>query len=239
MRYTISIAFHALAMPNAVKIGTLAKVLSGLPTSPSRHTGMSLVVPCVQPWQLLATGVSRDYGEMIRAVPVDEDSYLRPGDVLLRRVNPNGAAVFADDAAKVLPSVNVLVVRPVGRVESDWFAFIFSASPLLSRLRKRSGIGTTVTALTPRELSQAAIPVPEESTRRALVGAWRASRRMSAALQDLLGEQEKIQSALGLAALCGDAAFSRMCREPSTERGQKAASPPADRIPFLTRNNQP
>lgn len=162
---------------------------------------------------------------MIRAIPVDEDSYLRPGDVLLRRVNPDGAAVFADDAAKVLPSVNVLVVRPVGIVESDWFAFIFSASPLLARIQKRSGIGTTVTALTPRELSQASIPVPEESVRRALVGAWRASRRMSAALQNLLDEQEKIRAALGLAAMRGDAVFSRVCREPFLKRGRKAASP--------------
>ena len=225
MRYTYFIVFNAFAMSNAVKIESLAKVLSGLPPSPPRRTGMSLVVPCVQPWQLSANGVTKDYGEMIRAIPVDEDSYLRPGDVLLRRVNPDGAAVFADDAAKVLPSVNVLVVRPVGIVESDWFAFIFSVSPLLSRLQKRSGIGTTVTALTPRELSQASIPIPEESVRRALVGAWRASRRMSAGLQNLLDEQEKIRAALGLAAMRGDAAFSRVCHESSTKRGRKAASP--------------
>ncbi len=173
-------------MQKHVPIGTLAKVLSGLPPSSRQRDNNSHVALCVQPWQISISGVSGDYGEIDRTGMEDDERFLRFGDVLLRRVNPDGAVVFSDETAQVLPSANVIVVRPTGKVESDWFAFIFSVSPLLSRLQKRSGVGTTVTALTPRELSQASIPVPEESARRALVGAWRASCRMSVSLQNPL-----------------------------------------------------
>lgn len=211
-------------MINLTAIKSLATVILGLPPSSRHRADTSIILPSVQPCQLSTSGITGCYGEMVRSGPVDDSIFLRPGDVLLRRVNPDGATVFSDETAHVLPSANILVIRPTGNVESEWFAFVLSATPFLSKLQKRSGIGTTVSALTPHDLSQAAIPVPEEPLRRALIGAWRASLRVSEGLRILLEEQETLRASLGKAAMRGDAAFSRVDIT-RTECGQKAASP--------------
>ena len=205
------------------KLSQTAELLPGIQ---SQEKGESFEYPCVVPAQILPGRIVGEFGAVHRVKPVLAKQALRSGDVVVRRVNPDCATVFADESlakdgcSVVLPSANVLVIRPGPDILPEFAAFLFSATPILARLLQASGVETQVAALSPSRLGDAEIPLPPLAAQRRFAAAWRASLRVSASLQSLLEEQARVRALLGDAAFRGDAA--------SRPRGSDAAE---SRIP--------
>lgn len=186
---------------------TLSQTAEVLPGILSQEKGESFEYPCVVPAQILPGRLVGEFGIMRRAKPVRKEQALRPGDVVVRRVNPDCAAVFSeatpatDNTGIVLPSANVLVVRPGPDLLPEFAAFLLSATSVLARLLQASGVATQVAALSPVRLGDAEIPLPPLAAQRRYAAAWRASLRVSETLQSLLEEQARVRT------LLGDAAF--------------------------------
>lgn len=183
----------------SVTLAHVADVMAGI--APSEGDREACEYPCVLPAQIGPGGLAGPFGLLRHAVVTDETRFLRPGDVLLRRLNPGGAVVFSGSEGGVLPSINVLVVRPGPDLLSDYLAFLFDASPIIPRLLQRSGVESAVSSLSPRRLGEAVIPVPPRDTQFRLANAWRASLRAEAALRARAEAHNRFRRLLGEAAL--------------------------------------
>lgn len=187
-----------------IKLSQTAELLPGIQ---SQEKGESLEYPCLVPAQILPGRIAGGFGAVRRTKPVLAKQALRSGDVVVRRVNPDCAAVFEDAVPSkdgpsvVLPSANVLVIRPGPDLLPDFAAFLLSATSVLARLLQASGVATQVAALSPVRLGDAEIPLPPLAAQRRYAAAWHASLRVSETLQSLLEEQARVRT------LLGDAAF--------------------------------
>lgn len=184
---------------SSIPLANVADVMAGI--APSEGDRGACEYPCVLPAQIGPGGLAGPFGLLRHAVVTDETRFLRPGDVLLRRLNPGGAVVFSGSEGGVLPSINVLVVRPGPDLLSDYLAFLFDASPILPRLLQRSGVESAVSSLSPRRLGEASVPVPPRETQRRLALAWRASLRAEAALRSWAEGHARFRRLLGEAVL--------------------------------------
>lgn len=182
-----------------VTLAHVAEVMAGIASAEgARAVGE---YSCVVPSQICPEGLVGTFGRLRHAAIEDETRFLRQGDVLLRRLNPGGATVFEGTDGRVLPSINILVVRPGPELLPDYLAFLFDASPILSRLLQRSGVESAVSSLSPRRLGEAVIPVPPRDTQFRLANAWRASLRAEAALRARAEAHNRFRRLLGEAAL--------------------------------------
>lgn len=157
--------------------------------------------PCVLPAQIGAGELVGSFGTLLHSAVTDETRFLRQGDVLLRRLNPVGAAVFPGIADGVLPSINVIVVRPGPDLIPDYLAFLFESSQFLPRIIQRSGVDSVVTSISPRRLGEASIHVPPRDVQNRLAHAWRASLRAEAALRARADAHARFRRRLGNAAI--------------------------------------
>lgn len=202
----------------------LSRTADVLPGILSQEKGNSLAYPCVVPAQILPGKIAGEFGVVRRAKPILAEQALRPGDVVVRRVNPDCAAVFAKPppskeatpSGAVLPSSNVLVVRPGPDLLPEFAAFLLSATSVLARIKQASGVGKQVAALSPARLAAAEIPLPPLAVQRRYAEAWRASLRAEAALRARADAHARFRRLLGDAAfrphdlradVPGDAAF--------------------------------
>lgn len=188
-----------LGRQSPIPLANVADVMAGIASAEGEREACEY--PCVLPAQIGPGGLSGPFGLLRHAVVKDETRFLRPGDVLLRRLNPGGAVVFPGSERGVLPSINVLVVRPGPDLLPDYLAFLFDASPILPRLLQRSGVESAVSSLSPRRLGEAAVSVPPRETQRRLALAWQASVRAEAALRSCADAHARFRR------LLGDAAF--------------------------------
>ena len=180
-------------------LANVADVMAGIASAEGERAACEY--PCVVPSQIGREGLAGAFGVLRHAAITDGTRFLRRGDVLLRRLNPGGAVVFDGGEGRVLPSINVLVVRPGPELLPDYLAFLFDASPILSRLLQRSGVESAVSSLSPRRLGEAVIPVPPRDTQFRLANAWRASLRAEAALRARAEAHNRFRRLLGEAAL--------------------------------------
>ena len=180
-------------------LADVANVMAGIASAEGDRSACEY--PCVLPAQIGAGELVGAFGSLRHTTITDTTRFLRPGDVLLRRLNPVGAAVFVGSEGRVLPSINVIAVRPGPTLLPDYLAFLFGASQILPRLLQRSGVGSVVASISPRRLGSASIPVPPRETQHRLARAWRASLRAEAALR------ARADAYVGFRRLLGEAVF--------------------------------
>ena len=76
------------------QITTLSQTAEVLPGILSQEKEAVFDYPCVVPAQILPGRIVGESGIVRRANPIRAEQALRPGDVVIRRVNPDCAAVF-------------------------------------------------------------------------------------------------------------------------------------------------
>lgn len=207
---------------------TLSQTAEVLPGILSQEKEAVFEYPCVVPAQILPGRIVGESGIVRRANPIRAEQALRPGDVVIRRVNPDCAAVFdvplpskgSDSSSAVLPSSNVLVVRPGPDLLPEFTAFLLSETPVLARLLQSSGVATRVAALSPARLGDAEIPLPPLSVQRRYAAAWRSSLRAEAALRARADAHARFRR------MFGDAAFRPRGEDATESRIPGTPSPP-------------
>ncbi len=146
------------------------------------------VVPC----QLTPGGLIGEYGK-IQRIADSVTSFLRVGDVIIKRLNPDCAVVFEDGEVQVLPSANIFVIRPIVRVLNPYYlAFILENSNAFNKLSQRSGIGTAVSAVTVNQIRNCEIPLPPMEEQEKLGALWKCAKKRNFLLQKLIAENNRL-----------------------------------------------
>ena len=177
-------------------IAECAEVIPGV-LDQKNPDGEILLYDAVMPGQIAPNGFLREYGK-IRRVAADAMPFLEVGDVIIKRLNPDCAAVFEDITVKALPSANLFVMRPhPGKLDPYYLAFILENSNILPRISQRSGIGSTVSAVTANKLKCSEIPLPPLKEQCKLGALWQCMKKRNKLAVELIAENGRLLRSIG------------------------------------------
>ena len=172
-------------------IAECATVISGvLEQKKSNNNTVEFVA--VMPNQITPDGFGDDYGKIQRN-PEGLLPYLMPGDIIIKRLNPDSAIVFSDTSVKALPSANLFVIRPeTNLLDPCYLAFILESSKVINRISQRSGIGTAVSAVTASQIENCEIPLPSLEQQKKIGTLWECIKKQKRLLQGLITENNRL-----------------------------------------------
>ena len=159
---------------------------------------MRYAYSAIQPSQLTIDGLEGESTTILRDIPCNEDQFLKPGDVLLKRLNPDCVVVFEGSSKPLVTSANIFIIRPQQCLESKYLAFLLEKSKLMQRISQFSGVGTTVAALTASQIAGGIIPLPTLDKQKILGDFWALSKKQKSLLRALSLENDRL-----MCAVCG------------------------------------
>ena len=178
-------------------IGRCATVIAGvLPLEKRKPQPYTYTYTAIQPGQLTSDGLTGECTTVLRDTPCSEEQFLKPGDVLIKRLNPDCAVVFEGSNEPVVASANIFIIRPKRDLDSKYLAFLLEKSKLLQRVSQLSGVGTTVAALTVAQIEGGIIPLPSMRQQKILGELWALSKKRERLLRDLTIENDRLMRAL-------------------------------------------
>lgn len=127
-----------------------------------------------------------------------KEQFLQSGDILIKRLNPDCAVVFHEHNEQVVASSNVFAIRAGERLDPIFLAFLLEGSSLMQRIAQRSGIETTVSAVTAQQIANCEIPLPPLELQHKFGALWKLHKQEVKLLRGLLSENGR-----RLRALCG------------------------------------
>ncbi len=116
---------------------------------------------------------------------------------MIKRLNPDFAVEFCGCSKTVVASANVLTIRPKEMLDSNFLAFLLEGSSLMQRIAQRSGVETTVSAVTVPQIVNCEISLPPLDLQRKLGEFWKLHKKEEKLLRELL-----VENARRLRALC-------------------------------------
>lgn len=177
-------------------LNTCAEVIPGV-LEQKKAGEEAFLYDAVMPCQLTPGGLIGEYGK-IQRISDSVTSFLRVGDVIIKRLNPDCAVVFEDDEVQVLPSANLFVIRPIAHVLNPYYlAFILESSNAFSRLSQRSGIGSAVSAVTVNQIRNCEIPLPPIEEQEKLGVLWKCAKKRNFLQQQLISENNRLLRSIG------------------------------------------
>ncbi len=184
-----------LSLIEKTTIGQCATIISGVLPQEKKNVKL-LSFRAVLPGQLTAAGMSGEFGTVLRDTPCAPEQYLQPGDVLIKRLNPDCAVVFSQPVDQIVASANLFIIRPKPVLDSRFLAFLLENSKLLKRITQLSGVGTTVAAVTSQKIAECEIPLPslEEQIKIGQFGVL--AKRKMLLLREMIAENDRLQQAL-------------------------------------------
>ena len=165
----------------------------GKTNQPSRYSYIA-----VQPGQLTADGLADGFGTVTRDAPCADNQFLQSGDILIKRLNPDCAVVFYEHDEPIVASPNVFAIRAGDELDPVFLAFLLEGSSLMQRIAQRSGVETTVSAVTAQQITSCEISLPPLELQHKLGELWTLNKREEKLLRRLLAE-----NARRLRAVCG------------------------------------
>ena len=179
-------------------IGECAEIISGVLPNWKPNQTAQYSYTAVQPGQLTADGLTGDFGTVFRDIPCADSQFLRGGDILIKRLNPDCAVVFHEHSNPVVASSNVFAIRAGEKLVPAFLAFLLDGSSLMHRIAQRSWVETTVSAVTAQQIANCEIPLPPLELQYKLGELWKLNKKEEKLLRGLLAE-----NARRLRALCG------------------------------------
>ena len=179
-------------------IGECAEVIPGVQPHGKPNHVARYSYTAVQPGQLTAEGLAGDFGVVARDLPCADEQFLQGGDILIKRLNPDCAVVFHEYNEPVVAAANVFAIRAGQELAPVFLAFLLEGSSLMQRISQRSGIGSTVSAVTVQQIANCESPLPPLELQRKLGELWKLGKQEEKLLRGLLAENAK-----RLRAVCG------------------------------------
>ena len=179
-------------------IGECAEIIPGVLPHGKPNQLARYSYTAVQPVQVTSNGLTGDFGTVTRDIPCADGQFLQDGDILIKRLNPDCAVVFHEHNEPVVASSNVFAIRTGEKLVPAFLAFLLESSSLMQRIAQRSGVETTVSAVTAQQIANCEIPLPPLELQHKLGELWKLNKKEEKLLRGLLAE-----NARRLRALCG------------------------------------
>lgn len=180
-------------------LGECAEILSGSVTgfiSREKIAQNCFSYAVVVPAQLMPEGLVGEPGVLQRKTPMEESPFLRAGDVLIKRLNPDCAVVLERDMPETVLSVNLFAIRPKPELDSNYLAFLLESTSVLKQISQLFGAGTTVMTINRSQVAAIEIPWIPLEEQREYGNFWRLAKRRAYLLKQLQTENDRLTQAV-------------------------------------------
>lgn len=175
------------------KLGAVADILAGVNGLGERGLYTFKVI---QPNSFSDTGTLDEYENQSRKDAVRQDLKLRPGDILVKRLNPSFVYVVSDKEIGAIASQNLLIVRPGLELDPLYLACLMEQKEVIGQVEHVSGTAAAIKAISQKKLAEITIPLIPIAEQRKLGKIWLLVRKRKELLREYMAENDKLISVL-------------------------------------------
>ena len=171
------------------KLGSVAEILAGV-TGLGENGAYAYRV--IQPNSFSDTGELDELETQTRKDAAASQLLLRPGDILVKRLNPSFVYAVTDNEAGAVASQNLLVVRPGREIDPLFLACLLEQKEIIGQIEHVSGTSAAIKAISQKKLAEIMSPVVPLAEQRKLGEIWRLSRKRKALLREYITESDRL-----------------------------------------------
>lgn len=175
------------------KLGAVADILAGV--NGLGESGL-YTFKVIQPNRFSDTGTLDEYENQSRKEAVRQDLKLRPGDILVKRLNPSFVYVVSDKEIGAIASQNLLIVRPGLELDPLYLACLMEQKEVIGQVEHVSGTAAAIKAISQKKLAEITIPLIPIAEQRKLGKIWLLVRKRKELLREYMAENDKLISVL-------------------------------------------
>lgn len=174
---------------NTKRLDALAEIQAGVGGFDPSGT---FVYEVVQPNSFSDTGELAALEAQNRMEPVLPKQLLSAGDILVKRLNPSFVHVVGDSGAQMVPSQNLLVVRPGPEVDPLYLGCLLEQKEIIGQIEHVTGTSSVIKAITLKKLAEITIPVVPMAEQKRLGQIWKLSRKRKQLLREYIEENDNL-----------------------------------------------
>ena len=166
-----------------MRLGNIAEILAGITGFVEKGQYCYKVV---QPNSFTDTGTMCSVEIQNRNDIITPKQLLVSGDILLKRLNPSFVYVVSSESAGMVPSQNLLVVRPGKSVDPFYLGYLLEQKEILGHVEHVTG--SAAAGIT--------VPIIPLSDQRKVGELWKLSRKRKQLLNEYIVENDRLVSML-------------------------------------------
>ena len=176
-----------------MRLGNIAEILAGITGFVEKGQYCYKVV---QPNSFTDTGTMCSVEIQNRNDIITPKQLLVSGDILLKRLNPSFVYVVSSESAGMVPSQNLLVVRPGKSVDPFYLGYLLEQKEILGHVEHVTGSAAAIKAISIKKLAGITVPIIPLSDQRKVGELWKLSRKRKQLLNEYLVENDRLVSML-------------------------------------------
>ena len=176
-----------------MRLGNIAEILAGITGFVEKGQYCYKVV---QPNSFTDTGTMCSVEIQNRNDIITPKQLLVSGDILLKRLNPSFVYVVSSESAGMVPSQNLLVVRPGKSVDPFYLGYLLEQKEILGHVEHVTGSAAAIKAISIKKLAGITVPIIPLSEQCRVGELWKLSRKRKQLLNDYIAENDRLVSIL-------------------------------------------
>lgn len=187
-----------MAVLKHVKLGEIAEILNGLPAArpPKLVCRASFITyNFIQPNHLGVFNDIHSAAEIERQTPVGDGYFIRKNDIILKRLNPQGATLVREEAPNTIFSSNLIVVRVSKEYCPAYIACLLENQGIAWLNGNIVGSLAAVKSISVKALAALDIPAAAYEKQVALGRLWLLHKKRKRLLGDLIAADQRLLAA--------------------------------------------
>lgn len=150
--------------------------------------------PCYQANSFSDSGEVFDLSTITKKEAVSERQFVREGDVLIKRLNPNFPLLVVDPPEEGVISSNLFIIRAGPDIEPSYLAFLFEQASILLQITQISGASFAIKAVSAKKLKNVVIPVFSFDMQQQIGQWWVSGKRRKKLLLQYISENDRLMA---------------------------------------------
>ena len=175
------------------RLGDVAEIIAGtVGFADKGQYGYQVVLPN----SFSDTGDMNDVAFQYRDDKLPGKFLLTSGDILVKRLNPSFVYVVDRGVTQMVPSQNLLVVRPYNMIDPWYLGYLLEQKEIIGQVEHMTGSSAAIKAITVKKLAEIGIPVIPLDEQRKVGEIWKLSRKRKQLLNEYMEENDRLVSIL-------------------------------------------
>lgn len=182
-----------------VKLGAIADILNGLPDTRQlqlANNESAITYNFIQPNHLGVFNDIQNISEIKRQTPVDAEYFIRKGDILLKRLNPDVATLIDEGLPNTVFSSNLFVVRVFKDYHPAYIACMLENQGMVWLSSNIVGSLAAIKSISIKALAALDIPALEYGKQKAIGRIWLLHKKRQRLLSNLMAEDQRFMAAV-------------------------------------------
>lgn len=178
----------------AVCLNRVAEVIPGI--ADLRDVNGNYQYALYQPTSFSETGMINELQFFQREEMLSDKLILKPGDVLMKRLNPNFVLLISETGTASTVSQNLFIIRPGSEIHPAYLGYLLEQKDVLSQIEQLSGSSAAIKAISQKKLLDVVLELVPMEQQRIIGELWLLGKKHKQLLQQLIIENDKLLASL-------------------------------------------